>query len=51
MIDSRRILLGTVCVEAVAAVGVLTQGYFGLITVAVLYWIDLLFVTLRAIVQ
>ena len=51
MIDSRRILLGTVCVEAVAAVGVLTQGYFGLIAVAVLYWIDLLFVTFRAIVQ
>jgi len=51
MIDSRRVLIGTVCVEAVAAVGVLTQGYFALIAVAVLYWIDLLCVTFRAIVQ
>ena len=51
MIDSRRILIGTVCVETVAAVGILTQGYFSLIAIAVLYWIDLLFLTLRAIVQ
>jgi len=51
LIGDRRILLGSVCVEAVAAVLVLLYGHLSLLAVAVLYWIDLLFLTLRTTVQ
>lgn len=51
LIGNRRILLGSVCVETVAAVTVLLYGHLSLIAVAVLYWIDLLFLTLRATAQ
>ena len=51
LIGNRRILLGSVCVETVAAVTVLLYGHLSLIAVAVLYWIDLLFLTLRTMVQ
>jgi hypothetical protein len=51
LIGDRRILFGSVCVEAVAAVLVLLYGHLSLLAVAVLYWIDLLFLTLRTTVQ
>ncbi|GAB3323168.1 hypothetical protein GCM10027355_23600 [Haloplanus salinarum] len=43
--------MGTVCVETVAAVAALSYGHLSLLAVAVLYWIDLLFLTLRTMVQ
>jgi hypothetical protein len=51
LIGDRRILLGTVCVETVAAALVLLYGHLSLLAVAVLYWIDLLFLTLRVTAQ
>jgi hypothetical protein len=51
LIGDRRILLGSVCVETVAAVLVLLYGHLSLLAVAVLYWTDLLFLTLRATAQ
>ncbi len=51
LIGDRRILLGSVCVETVAAVLVFLSGHLSLVAVAVLYWIDLLAVTLRTMVQ
>ncbi len=51
MSRSRRLLIGTFCVEAVAAASILTYGYLSLVAVAVLYWIDLLFVAFRAMAQ
>ncbi|PHQ44222.1 hypothetical protein DJ68_19645, partial [Halorubrum sp. C3] len=51
LIGDRRILLGSVCVETVAAVLILLYGHLSLLAVAVLYWIDLLFLTLRTTVQ
>jgi len=51
LIGDRRILFGSVCVETVAAVIVLLYGHLSLIAVAVLYWIDLLFLTLRTTAQ
>jgi|GEM_PF-4862134 len=51
LIGDRRILLGSVCVETVAAVLVLLYGHLSLLAVAVLYWIDLLFLTLRVTAQ
>jgi len=51
LIGDRRILFGSVCVEAVAAVLVLLYGHLSLLAVAVLYWIDLLLLTLRTTVQ
>jgi len=51
LIGDRRILFGSVCVEAVAAVLVLLYGHLSLLAVAVLYWIDLLFLILRTTVQ
>jgi len=51
LIGDRRILLGSVCVETVATAIVLLYGHLSLIAVAVLYWIDLLFLTLRTMAQ
>ena len=51
LIGDRRAFAGTICVEAVAAVAVLSYGYLSLLFVAVLYWIDLFFLTLRTAVQ
>jgi len=51
LIGDRRIFFGSVCVETVAVILVLLYGHLSLLAVAVLYWIDLLFVTLRATVQ
>jgi hypothetical protein len=51
LIGDRRVLVGTVCVETVAAVAALSYGHLSLLAVAVLYWIDLLFLTLRTMVQ
>ncbi|RCU44194.1 hypothetical protein DU504_15425 [Haloplanus salinus] len=51
LIGDRRILLGSVCVETVAAVFVVLYGHLSLLAVAVLYWIDLLFLTLRVTAQ
>jgi hypothetical protein len=51
LIGDRSVLAGTVCVEAVAAAAALSYGHLSLIAVAVLYWIDLLFLTLRTTVQ
>lgn len=48
---NRRLLLGTVCVEAVAAVSILTYGYLSLVAVAVLYWFDLLFLTVSTMIR
>ena len=48
---SSRLVLATLCVEAVAAVSILTYGYLSLVAVAVLYWIDLLFLSFRAMAQ
>ncbi|MDB9234998.1 hypothetical protein [Halorubrum ezzemoulense] len=51
LIGDRRILFGSACVEAVAAVLVLLYGHLSLLAVTVLYWIDLLLLTLRTTVQ
>ncbi|QGX93731.1 hypothetical protein EI982_02455 [Haloplanus rallus] len=51
LIGDRRVLVGTVCVETVAGVAALSYGHLSLLAVAVLYWIDLLFLTLRTMVQ
>ncbi|GGK84818.1 hypothetical protein [Haloarcula sebkhae] len=51
LIGDRRILLGSVCVETVATAIVLLYGHLSLIAVAVLYWIDLLFLTFRTTAQ
>lgn len=47
----RRLLAGTLCVEAVAVWALASYGELALIAVAVLYWLDLLLVTLRTGVQ
>jgi hypothetical protein len=51
MTRSRRVILAALCVEAVAAVSVVVYGHLALVAVAVLYWIDLLFVMGRVGVQ
>jgi hypothetical protein len=44
-----RVVLATLCVEAVAAVAVLVSGPLSLVAVAVVYWIDLAFVIARVV--
>jgi hypothetical protein len=48
---SRRLLLATACVEAVAVASVFAYGYLSLVAVAILYWIDLLFLNFRVMIQ
>ncbi|ERG87962.1 MAG: hypothetical protein J07HX5_00103, partial [halophilic archaeon J07HX5] len=48
---SRNVILGALCVEIVAAVSVVVYGHFALVAVAILYWIDLLFLMGRVGVQ
>jgi len=48
---SRRLVLATLCVEAVAMASIVAYGYLSLVAVAVLYWIDLLFLSFRAMAQ
>jgi hypothetical protein len=47
----RRVVFGTLCVEGVAAIAVLTQGVFSLVAVAILYWFDLMFVVVRTMAR
>jgi hypothetical protein len=46
-----RILLATLCVEAVVVATVPVYGAGSLVAVAVIYWLDLAFVTVRAIMR
>jgi hypothetical protein len=48
---SRRLLFATACVEAVAVASVFAYGYLSLVAVAILYWIDLLFLVFRMAIQ
>ncbi len=48
---NRRVVLAALCVEAVAAASVAAYGYLAIVAVAVLYWIDLLFLMCRVSVQ
>ncbi len=51
MSRNRRVILAALCVEAVALVSVVVYGYLAIVAVAVLYWIDLLFLMGRVGVQ
>ncbi len=44
-------ILAALCVEAVAAVSVVVYGHLAVVAIAVLYWIDLLFLMGRVCVQ
>ena len=48
---NRRVILAALCVEAVAAAAVVVYGHLAIVAVAVLYWIDLLFLKGRVGVQ
>jgi hypothetical protein len=48
---NRRLIAGALCVEAVAVAAVVRYGPLSLTAVLLVYWIDLLFLTLRATVQ
>lgn len=51
MSRNRRVVLAALCVEAVAAASTAAYGYLAIVAVAVLYWIDLLFLMCRVGVQ
>ena len=51
MTRSRRVVLAALCVETVAAVSAVVYGHLALVAVAILYWIDLLFLMGRVGVQ
>jgi len=51
MTRNRRVILAALLVETVAAVSAVAYGYLAIVAVAILYWIDLLFLMGRVGVQ
>jgi hypothetical protein len=51
MTRNRRVILAALCVETVAVASVVAYGHLAIVAIAVLYWIDLLFLMGRVGVQ